>query len=425
MHALSALPSQTMNLLLILIFLLFAENAQAHELPPIFGFDSENDHRWLVKFKKANDPDAVTEKVREMCNEANGLSNHRRFAGHCETFMKKSGHVVLHAENNDELDKLREALSEEIEYIEHDALFHSDAVWNLDRIDQRRLPLDGVFQRRDNFKGTGVHVYVVDTGIKSDHTEFSGRVSNGKDFVDGGDDPSDCSGHGTHVAGIALGNVYGVSPDSILHGVRVLGCGGSGTLHAIVSGLQWIQKSHAEKYPGEDAVVAMSLGAHGEYHSLTEAVNDLLSAGITVVASAGNSNSDACSYSPGRIPGVITVGSIGTGDTRSSFSNYGACVDVFAPGWNIRSAYITGVSSTKIYSGTSQAAPHVVGAAAAYLGANPGATVSEVTNAILNSATVGVVRNAGSKSPNKMIYCLLYTSPSPRDGLLSRMPSSA
>ena len=271
----------------------------------------------------------------------------------------------------------------------------TNAPWGLDRIDQRTLPLSGSFTSPGN--GAGVSVYVVDTGIDASHAEFGGRVASGFDAVSGGDGRTDCNGHGTHVAGTAGAATYGVAKSVRLVPVRVLGCDGSGTYSGVIAGLDWIAKTVAV---GEKAVANMSLGG-GASSSLDAAVASLVSAGVTVVVAAGNSNVDACTTSPARTASAITVGASTTADARASYSNFGRCLDVFAPGSNILSTIPGGGTAT--YSGTSMAAPHVAGVAAVVLSLRD-LSPSALAAYLVEVATTGVVVGAGTESPNLLTY---------------------
>jgi len=276
------------------------------------------------------------------------------------------------------------------------AAVQSNPIWGLDRIDQRDLPLNDQYSY--DFNGSGVRVYVVDSGILFSHTEFGGRVLFGFDSISDGMNGQDCFGHGTYVSGIIGGSTYGVAKGASLISVRTFNCNGSGTTTTVISGLDWIANNHIKP-----AVVNMSLGG-GASSTLDTAVNNLINSGVVVVVAAGNFNADACSYSPGRVGNAITVGATVLNDTRSSFSNWGVCLDLFAPGSSIQSAWIGSNSSSNTLSGTSASAPFVSGVAALYLQTNPGGTVSQVTNAIISATTLDKIGSAGSGSPNKLLF---------------------
>lgn len=267
-------------------------------------------------------------------------------------------------------------------------------VWGLDRIDQRVLPLSNSYAY--NTDGYGVTAYIIDTGIRTTHTEFGGRASIGYDALGG--TGQDCHGHGTHVAGTVGGSTYGVAKAVGLVAVRVLDCSGSGTTSGVVAGVDWVA-GHAAK----PAVANMSLGG-GISKTLDSAVNRAINAGVHFSVAAGNSNANACNYSPARVSAALTVGATTSTDTRASYSNYGSCLDLFAPGSSITSAWYSSDTATAVLSGTSMATPHATGVAALYLGANPSATPSAVNNAVVAGATAGVVTSA--QSPNRLLYSL-------------------
>ena len=268
--------------------------------------------------------------------------------------------------------------------------------WGLDRIDQRKLPLDDVHGFPGS-AGVGVHAYVIDTGVDLDHPEFVGRISSGVDTVDGDAIAEDCNGHGTHVAGTIAGTEYGVAKKANVVAVRVLDCFGSGSFAGVIKGVEWVTL-HAKK----PAVANMSLGG-GFNQAVNDAVEASVASGVTYAVAAGNDYGyDACNVSPASAPSAITVGATDINDNRAGFSNIGPCVDIFAPGVNIASAWLNGGTNT--ISGTSMASPHVAGAAALQLGENPGATPAQVAAALGSNATPGIVGNPGTGSPNLLLY---------------------
>jgi subtilisin family serine protease len=269
------------------------------------------------------------------------------------------------------------------------------ATWGLDRVDQRNLPLSGSFSSSGS--GQGVSVYVVDTGIDAGHSEFSGRVLSGFDAIGGTDGRTDCNGHGTHVAGTIASTSFGVAKTANLVPVKVLACDGSGSYSGVIAGLDWIVKTRSI---GQKAVVNMSLGG-GASSSLDAAVSSVIASGIAVVVAAGNSNTDACTASPARVAAAITVGATTESDSRSSFSNYGKCLDMFAPGSNIKST-IPGNASA-VYSGTSMASPHVAGIAAVAIG-RTAMTPTELSVYLRETATAGVLSSVATDSPNLLAF---------------------
>jgi subtilisin family serine protease len=268
--------------------------------------------------------------------------------------------------------------------------------WGLDRVDQRDLPLDKSYKA--STKATNVTAYIIDTGIRLTHQDFGGRAVSGTDTVDNDNDATDCNGHGTHVAGTVGGSQYGLAKGVKLVAVRVLSCQGSGSTAGVVAGIDWVTKNAVKP-----AVANMSLGG-GASATLDQAVQRSIAAGVTYAIASGNSNADGCTFSPARTPEAITVGATQDNDSRASFSNYGRCLDIFAPGVNITSAWKDGDTATNTISGTSMATPHVAGAAALYLADHPDANPEQVGKALVENAGSGKVGNPGNGSPNKLLY---------------------
>ncbi|WDZ86968.1 S8 family peptidase [Micromonospora cathayae] len=270
--------------------------------------------------------------------------------------------------------------------------------WGLDRVDQRNLPLNSSYTYPNN--GSGVTAYIIDTGIRFSHGDFGTRAVTGFDAIDGGS-ADDCNGHGTHVAGTVGGTAYGVAKGVTLVGVRVLNCAGSGTYAQVIAGIDWVTGDHD---PGERAVANMSLGG-GFDQATNDAVAASIADGVSYAVAAGNeSGANACNVSPASTPAAITVGATESTDARASYSNIGTCLDIFAPGSSITSAWYTGDTATNTISGTSMASPHVAGAAALALAANPSYTPQQVRDKLVNDATSNVVTNPGTGSPNKLLY---------------------
>ncbi|MFD0370295.1 S8 family serine peptidase [Streptomyces sp. NPDC059071] len=290
-----------------------------------------------------------------------------------------------------------------VESVSQNRVFHVDGTqpsppsWGLDRIDQKALPLNQSYTYPDS-AGQGVTAYIIDTGVRISHSDFGGRAFNGYDAIDNDNTAQDGHGHGTHVAGTVAGSSYGVAKKAKIVGVRVLDNSGSGTTEQVVAGIDWVTRNAVKP-----AVANMSLGG-GADSVLDDAVRRSIASGVTYGVAAGNENSNASGFSPARVTEAITVGATTSTDARASYSNYGSVLDIFAPGSSIKSAWNTGDTATNTISGTSMATPHVVGAAAVYLGDNPTASPSAVATALVNAATPNVVTSPGTGSPNRLLY---------------------
>jgi hypothetical protein len=309
-----------------------------------------------------------------------------------------------------------------VEYVEQSQVYSAIATqtptpsWGLDRIDQRNFPLNNTFNYPTG--GAAVHIYIIDTGLLTTHNDFTGRVGLSSNHITPtGGTPAwtDCNGHGTHVAGTAGGTIYGILKTATIHAVRVLDCGGFGTTTSVVNGINWVIANAVQP-----AVSNMSIGG-GISTTLDNATNAMVAAGVVSAVAAGNNNTNACNGSPARAVNAITVGATGDypsgtpSDNRSSFSNFGTCLDIFAPGSGITSDWIGAPlnSNTNTISGTSMASPHVAGAAALYRSFNPTHTATQVANALTTNATMNVVVNPGTGSPNRLLYMGFITGGPP------------
>ena len=306
-------------------------------------------------------------------------------------------YVVVASQN--EIESLRN--SEDVASVELDtpvSINATTSVWGLDRVDQRSKTLDGQYNITDT--GAGVNVYVVDTGLYLSHTEFTGRVPATWTGVNDGNGVNDCNGHGTHVAGTVAGTTYGVAKKANIIPVRALECDGSGWSSTVMAGMDWAIGHHQA---GQPAVMNLSIGGFTN-SSFDTTVQSAINDGITVVAAAGNAGQDACLASPARVPAAITVAATDNLDAQASWSNYGSCVDIHAPGVAIRSAYNNAATGYNTMSGTSMATPHVSGAAAIMLARTPSLTPAQVHQSIISNATTGVVSAIKGSTPNRLLF---------------------
>ena len=290
-----------------------------------------------------------------------------------------------------------------VEYVEQDQTvslsdMQTQATWGLDRIDQRDRALDFTYHYGNT--GLGVSAFIIDTGIRADHVEFGGRLREGYSSISDGNGTNDCNGHGTHVAGTVGGTTWGVAKQVALTPVRVLNCRGSGSWSGVIAGIDWVVLN--KTLP---AVANMSLGG-GLSSAVNQAVANAVAAGVTMVVAAGNSNANACNYSPASEPSAITVGATASTDARASYSNFGPCVDIFAPGSGITSAWNTTSDATNTISGTSMASPHVAGAAALVAQSNPAASPAAIALFLTVQGTPGVVTSEGTGSPKLLLYSM-------------------
>lgn len=287
----------------------------------------------------------------------------------------------------------------DVAYVEPDRVMHisttqSSPPWGLDRIDQRALPLSGTYTY--TYTGSGVRAYIIDTGIQTSHPQFGSRASAVYDAVGDGQNGQDCNGHGTHVAGTVGASTYGVAKGAYLRAVRVLDCSGSGSNSGVIAGVNWVAQNHISP-----AVANMSLGG-GASQAVDDAVNALATSGVFVAVAAGNENQDACNTSPARAANTTTVAASTSSDAKASYSNFGGCVELYAPGSNITSTWIG--SSTNTISGTSMATPHVTGVAALYKAAYGDASYATIRNWLTSNATANVITGNPSGTANRLLY---------------------
>jgi len=317
-------------------------------------------------------------------------------------------HVYAHALNGFSAEMSEDeaiALADDpsVLYVEEDqemeiVATQTNATWGLDRIDQVNLPLSTTYTYANT--GSGVTAYIIDTGIRTSHTQFGGRASVGFDAIGDGRNGQDCNGHGTHVSGTVGGSTYGVAKAVRLIAVRVLSCSGSGSTSGVIAGVDFVTSNHVA---GTPAVANMSLGG-GVSSALDTAVRNSIADGVTYAVAAGNSNANASTSSPARVAEAITVGSSTRTDARSSFSNFGSGVDIFAPGSSITSAWSTSDTATNTISGTSMATPHVTGVAARVLQSSPGASPATVRNTIVNAASLNKLSGIPSGTANRLLF---------------------
>jgi subtilisin family serine protease len=383
-----------------------ANPGQGRERAPVIGADRDDaiEDRYIVVFRD-DAPAAQRRSARNNAMARSGARLHFNYEAALRGFA-----ATMPSESVEGLRRNPNVAFIEADYVVELAQTQSPTPsWGLDRIDQRDLPLDNSFTYSSS--GAGVDAYVIDTGLQLDHPDFGGRAVTGFDAVTSGGSASDCHGHGTHVGGTIGGSDFGVAKNTRLIAVRVLNCQGGGTTSQIVAGINWVIQHHQ---PGQPAVANMSLGG-GTNNSIDTATRNMVNDGVATAVAAGNSTANACNFSPARVAEALTVAASTISDARASFSNGGPCVDIFAPGQGITSAWLNGGTNT--ISGTSMAAPHVAGVAAQFLELNPGASPAQTGQALRSGATQNKVSGATFQSC-VLIIILCSTVNTPNNHLL-------
>ncbi|KAF9900535.1 hypothetical protein BX616_002569 [Lobosporangium transversale] len=352
---------------------------------------------YIVVLKEGNNVESFQAKFDDIARRQNGRGRkptiHRRYAkipGFAATVNQAALKELLAAD--------------EVEYIEQDAVVSIAGSqtpvpsWGLTRVSQRDLNLSQPYYYNDA-AGSGVTAYVIDTGVYTAHSDFGGRATAGANFITGSPN-TDENGHGTHVAGTIGGTKYGVAKKVNIVGVKVLGGDGSGSTSGVVAGMDWV----AQRAVAGKSVVNMSLGG-GKSTAINDAAQRLFRANIPLIVAAGNSaTTDACTGSPSGAANTYTVAASDRNDYPASFTSWGTCVEIFAPGVGITSAWIGSTTATNTISGTSMASPHVAGVAALYLSFNSLPTAQSVFDKLTSTASVGKIQGNLKNSPNRLVF---------------------
>lgn len=392
-------PSSPLFVLMALSLMPLIAGAQTVEPAPTHSFPASRPimGRYIVIFK--NNVQNPAQEAAVLMRGTKGQVHHT-FTNALKGFSATIPEAALNGiKNNPNVESIEQDQSIQLNQTSP----QNQVTWGLDRVDQTDRPLDT--QYHFNYTGAGVTAFIIDTGLRADHLEFTGRVLPGYSVVADANGTNDCNGHGTHVAGTVGGSTYGVAKLTNLVPVRVLDCAGSGSLSGVVAGIDWAAGTN-----WRPAVANLSLGS-SKSTAVNAAVAGATAKGITMVVAAGNSAANACNYSPSSEPSALTVGASTSTDARASYSNYGSCVDVFAPGSSITSAWFTSNTATNTISGTSMASPHVAGVAALALQANPLATPAAVASFLLANASANRLTSVGTGSPNLLAFSLASGAP--------------
>lgn len=398
-------PIKALSILFLLSIIAFSAHAQRSGSPKFIEKKAGVEGRYIVIF---NESAVAKNNVRE---SVASYADHFKsvYGGNVESVFSSAASGFVLSANADQAKSIssdpRVKLVEQDSYVNESAV-QTPAVWGLDRIDQRPLPLNSRYTY--DADASNVHAYIIDTGIYPTHAEFGGRATADYNALSDGRNGIDCSGHGTHVAGTIGGATFGVAKNVRLHGVRVLPCSGPGLVSHVMMGVDWVTANHISP-----AVANLSISVSPSSAALESVIQASMNAGVTYVVTAGNGNVDSCGISPSHLTSAIVVGGLNSDDTKGGYSNWGSCVDIWAPGTSITSAAITSDTATRVMSGTSMATPHVAGMAALYLARNPGASHQEVQQAIKSTATSGAIIDLEPNSPNLIAYSWLNFTPPP------------